>query len=56
MDYEQKYYDLLYEINKLKQENQLLKEELEEINQCRTTKNVDLQKYILNAIKKFKEQ
>lgn len=46
-DYEQLYYDTLYENRKLKQRVNELENEIQDINNCRTKRNVDLQKYIL---------
>lgn len=46
-DYEQLYYDALYENRKLKQRVNELENEIQDINNCRTKRNVDLQKYIL---------
>lgn len=46
-DYEQLYYDAVYENRKLKQRIEQLENELQDINLCRTKKNVDLQKYIM---------
>ena len=51
-DYEQLYYDVLYENRKLKNEVNRLKEEIEDLNICRTKKNIDLQKYILRKFQK----
>lgn len=46
-DYEQLYYVALYENRKLKQRVNELENEIQDINNCRTKRNVDLQKYIL---------
>ena len=54
-DYEQLYYDVLYENRKLKNEIAKLKEEIEDLNICRTKKNIDLQKYIIRQLKKRSE-
>ena len=53
-DYEQLYYDALYENRKLKDRVQELEQEIADINLCRTKKNVDLQKYIIMQIKERK--
>lgn len=53
-DYEQLYYDAIYENRKLKQRIEQLENELEDINSCRTKKNVDLQKYIMLQIERKK--
>lgn len=46
-DYEQLYYDAIYENRKLKQRIEELENEIQDINICRTKRNVDLQKYIV---------
>ena len=46
-DYEQLYYDALYENRKLKQRVNELENEIQDINNCRTKRNVDLQIYIV---------
>lgn len=51
-DYEQLYYDAIYENHKLKQRIEQLENELQDINLCRTKKNVDLQKYIILQIER----
>ncbi len=53
-DYEQLYYDELYENRKLKNKIKELENEIQEINICRTKRNIDLQKYILLQIQKIK--
>ena len=58
IDYEQLYYDAIYENRKLKNKIAELESEIEDINSCRTKKNIDLQKYLLvqvNKVKKGKE-
>ena len=54
-DYEQLYYDELYKNKKLENENKALKEEIQEINLCRTKRNVDLQEYIMSQFKRYKK-
>ena len=56
MDYEQLYYDSQYEIKKLKQENDLLKDIIAELNTGRSNRNIYLQKYIIMELKKYKEK
>lgn len=56
MDYEQLYYDNQYEIKKLKQENDLLKDIIAELNTGRSNRNIYLQKYIIMELKKYKEK
>lgn len=46
-DYEQLYYDELYENRKLRDRIQELENEIQNLNICRTKRNVDLQKYIM---------
>lgn len=53
-DYEQLYYDALYENRKLKNKINQLENEIEDLNICRTKKNIDLQKYIIRQLKKRK--
>lgn len=54
-DWEQLYYDELYKNKKLENEIKALKEEIQEINLCRTKRNVDLQEYIMQQFKKYKK-
>lgn len=51
-DYEQLYYDEVYKNRKLKDRITELEQEIADINLCRTKKNIDLQKYILQQLKK----
>jgi len=53
-DYEQLYYDELYKNKKLEDRVQELEQEIADINLCRNKKNIDLQKYLLNQIKRYK--
>lgn len=53
-DYEQLYYDEVYKNRKLENRVRELENELQEINMCRTKKNVDLQKYLVLQIKNYK--
>lgn len=50
IDYEQLYYDEIYENRKLKNKITELENEIQDLNICRTKRNVDLQKYILLQI------
>lgn len=52
IDYEQLYYDAIYENRKLIKRINELENEIQEINSCRTKRNIDLQKYILLQLKK----
>ena len=53
-DYEQLYYDEVYKNRKLENRVRGLENELQEINMCRTKKNIDLQKYLVLQIKNYK--
>ena len=50
-DYEQLYYDALYENRQLKNKIKELETEIQDLNRCRTKRNVDLQKYIMLQMK-----
>ncbi len=52
IDYEQLYYDAIYENRLLKNKITELENEIQDLNICRTKKNIDLQKYIILQIKK----
>ena len=54
VDYEQLYYDAIYENRKLKNKITELENEIQDINICRTKRNIDLQKYIIMQLKKRK--
>lgn len=54
-DYEQLYYDQLYENKKLKEKITELENEIQDLNICRTKRNIDLQKYIMLQMKRKKE-
>ena len=49
-DYEQLYYDEVYENRKLKNRITELENEIQDLNICRTKKNIDLQRYIMLQI------
>lgn len=53
-DYEQLYYDELYENRKLRDRIQELENEIQDLNICRTKRNVDLQKYIMLQMERRK--
>ena len=55
IDYEQLYYDTLYENRKLKNIISELEIELQDLNICRTKINIDLQKYIMLQIERRKD-
>lgn len=52
VDYEQLYYDEVYENRKLKSKIIELENEIQDLNICRTKKNIDLQKYILLQVER----
>lgn len=56
IDYEQLYYDTLYENRKLKNKISELEIELQDLNICRTKRNIDLQKYIMLQIERRKDE
>lgn len=56
VDYEQLYYDELYKNKKLKEKITELENEIQDLNICRTKKNIDLQKYLVLQIKRRKEK
>jgi len=49
-DYEQLYYDAIYENRQLKNRITELENEIQDLNICRTKRNINLQKYILLQI------
>lgn len=51
-DYEQLYYDILYEIKKLRRENIILKQEIDLYKNL--IKNKDLKKFIVKEIIRYK--
>ena len=53
-DYEQLYYDELYENRKLRDRIEELENEIQDLNICRTKRNVDLQKYIMLQMERRK--
>ena len=54
VDYEQLYYDQLYENKKLKAKIEELENEIQDLNICRTKRNIDLQKYIMLQVERRK--
>lgn len=54
IDYEQLYYDAIYENRKLKNRITELENEILDLNICRTKRNIDLQKYILVQMERRK--
>lgn len=54
IDYEQIYYDAIYENRKLKNRITELENEIQDLNICRTKRNIDLQKYILVQMERRK--
>lgn len=55
IDYEQLYYDAIYENRQLKNRVTELENEIKDLNICRTKRNIDLQKYILLQVKRKNE-
>ena len=55
-DYEQLYYDQVYENRQLKNKIIELENEIEDLNRCRTKRNIDLQKYILLQVERRKNE
>lgn len=53
-DYEQLYYDEVYKNKKLENRVKELECELQEINMCRSKRNIDLQKYLVLQIRNYK--
>ena len=53
-DYEQLYYDEVYKNRKLIEKIKKLENDIQDLNACRTSKNIDLQKYILLQMKRRK--
>lgn len=53
-DYEQLYYDEVYKNRKLKNRITELENEIQDLNICRTKRNVDLQKYIMLQMERRK--
>lgn len=54
-DYEQLYYDQVYENRKLKKKITELENEIQDLNICRSKRNIDLQKYLVLQIKRRKK-
>lgn len=54
IDYEQLYYDEVYENRKLKNRIVELENEIQDLNICRTKRNIDLQKYIMVQMERRK--
>lgn len=52
IDYEQLYYDAMYENRKLKDKITELENEIQDLNSCRTKRNIDLQKYLVLQMKR----
>ena len=52
IDYEQLYYDAMFENRKLKEKITELENEIQDLNICRTKRNIDLQQYIMLQIKR----
>ena len=54
-DYEQLYYDAIYENRRLKNKITELENEIEDLNICRTQRHLDLQKYLLLQMYRIKD-
>ncbi len=52
IDYEQLYYDAMYENRRLKDKITELENEIQDLNICRTKRNINLQQYIMLQIKR----
>lgn len=52
IDYEQLYYDEVYKNRKLQNRIVKLENEIQDLNICRTKKNIDLQKYIMLQVER----
>lgn len=52
IDYEQLYYDEVYKNRKLQNRITELENEIQDLNICRTKKNIDLQKYIMLQVER----
>lgn len=55
IDYEQLYYDAVYENRQLKNKITELENEIQDLNICRTKRNIDLQKYLLLQMDRRKD-
>ena len=55
IDYKQLYYDVIYENRKIKNRITELENEIQDLNICRTKRNIDLQKYILVQMERRKD-
>ena len=56
VDYEQLYYDSQYENKKLKDKVKFLEDTITEMNLSRNRNNINLQGYIINEMKRYKEK
>lgn len=52
VDYEQLYYDAIYENRQLRNKITELENEIQDLNICRTKRNIDLQKYIMLQVER----
>ena len=55
IDYEQLYYDAVYENRQLKNKITELENEIQDLKICRTKRNIDLQKYLLLQMDRRKD-
>lgn len=52
-DFEQLYYDEVYKNRKLRQEIEMLKDTIQEMDKSRSKKNIDLQKYLIKQLRRY---
>lgn len=55
-DYEQLYYDEMYENKVLKNRITELENEIQDLNRYRNGKNINLQKYLVNQLKRYRKE
>ena len=52
-DFEQLYYDEVYKNRKLRQEIEMLKDTIQEMDKSRSKNNIDLQKYLIKQLRRY---
>ena len=55
-DYEQLYYDAMYENKVLKNRIAELENEIQDLNRYRNGKNINLQKYLVSQLKRYRKE
>lgn len=55
-DYEQLYYDAMYENKALKNRITELENEIQDLNRYRNGKNINLQKYLISQLKRYRKE